>query len=69
MPNPSSPRRSADMLTRSSFRKRRGGILMSVAAGMTTLVGFGALVCDVGLAFAQRTRMQTAADAAALAAA
>jgi Flp pilus assembly protein TadG len=53
----------------SPFRQRRGGILMIVAAGMTTLVGFGALVCDVGLAFAQRTRMQTAADAAALAAA
>lgn len=47
---------------------RRGGILVIVAAGLTTLVGFGALVCDVGLALAQRTKMQMAADAAALAA-
>ena len=48
--------------------RRRGGILVIVAGGLTALIGFGALVCDVGLALAQRTRMQMAADAAALAA-
>jgi hypothetical protein len=41
---------------------------MIVAGGLTTLIGIGALVCDVGLALAQRTHMQVAADAAALAA-
>jgi hypothetical protein len=41
---------------------------MIVAGGMTTMIGLGALVCDVGLAMAQRTQMQMAADAAALAA-
>jgi hypothetical protein len=48
--------------------RRRGGIMVIVAGGLTALIGFGALVCDVGLAMAQRTRMQMAADAAALAA-
>lgn len=50
-----------------ALRARRGGLLVIVAASMTVMIGFGALVCDVGLALAQRTRMQMAADAAALA--
>jgi hypothetical protein len=50
-------------------RGRKGGLIVIIATAMTCLIGFGALVVDVGLAFSQRTRMQMAADAAALAAA
>ena len=52
----------------SKNKARRGGIMVIVAGGLTALIGFGALVCDVGLALAQRTKMQMAADASALAA-
>lgn len=71
MPRPCSRPSSASKMPAVSFLRgrRKGGLLVIVAAAMTVLIGFGALVCDVGLAFAQRTRMQTAADAAALAAA
>lgn len=57
------------MRARSCMKSRRGAVMVLLAAGITMLVGMGSLVCDVGLAFAQRTRMQMAADAAALAAA
>lgn len=66
MPSPCSrPRESKHPMR---LAKRRGGIMVVVACGLTTLVGVGALVCDVGLALAQRTRMQMVADACALAA-
>lgn len=55
------------MPNRSFTRRRKGAVMVMLAAGITMLVGVGSLVCDVGLAFAQRTRMQMAADAAALA--
>lgn len=48
------------------FGRRRGGLLVIVAGAMTALLGMAALVVDVGIALAQRTKMQMAADAAAM---
>src|SRR5512132_2117623 len=45
----------------------RGSVAITVALCMTVLLGFAALVVDVGLNWATRTSAQTAADAAALA--
>ena len=44
----------------------RGSVAITVALCMTALLGFAALVVDVGLNWATRTSAQTAADAAAL---
>lgn len=44
----------------------RGSVAITVALCMTVLLGFAALVVDVGLNWATRTSAQTAADAAAL---
>lgn len=46
-----------------------GSIIVIVALFITVLFGFSALVVDVGYLFQERQRLQTAADAAALAAA
>jgi hypothetical protein len=45
----------------------RGSVAITVALVMTVLLGFAALVVDVGLNWAARTSAQTAADSAALA--
>jgi hypothetical protein len=45
----------------------RGSVAIAVALAMTALLGFAALVVDIGLSWAVRTRAQTAADSAALA--
>jgi Putative Flp pilus-assembly TadE/G-like len=45
----------------------RGSVAITVALCMTVLLGFAALVVDVGLNWATRTSAQTAADSAALA--
>jgi Putative Flp pilus-assembly TadE/G-like len=45
----------------------RGTVAITVALAMTVLLGFAALVVDVGLNWAARTSAQTAADSAALA--
>ena len=45
----------------------RGSVAITVALAMTVLLGFAALVVDVGLNWAARTSAQTAADSAALA--
>jgi hypothetical protein len=45
----------------------RGSVAVTVALAMTVLLGFAALVVDIGLNWAARTSAQTAADAAALA--
>jgi hypothetical protein len=45
----------------------RGSVAITVVLAMTVLLGFAALVVDVGLNWAARTSAQTAADAAALA--
>lgn len=45
----------------------RGAVLVLVAAAMVALLGFVALVTDLGLIYVQRTRLTNAADAAALA--
>src|SRR5438105_7501479 len=46
----------------------RGQVLVLAAMMMTALIGFLALVIDVGNAYAQRRMVQNAADAASLAA-
>ena len=45
----------------------RGSVAITVVLSMTVLLGFAALVVDVGLNWAARTSAQTAADSAALA--
>jgi hypothetical protein len=45
----------------------RGSVAIVVALALTLLLGFAALVVDVGLSWAVRAEAQTAADAAALA--
>jgi hypothetical protein len=47
----------------------RGSVAVLTALALTVLLGFAALVVDVGLSWAVRAEAQTAADAAALAAA
>ena len=47
--------------------EERGSVAITVALVMTVLLGFAALVVDIGLNWAARTSAQTAADAAALA--
>ena len=47
----------------------RGSVLITVAAVLVTLVFFLALAIDVGVGYAERRKMQNAADAASLAAA
>ena len=45
----------------------RGSVAVLMALALTVLLGFAALVVDVGLSWAVRAETQTAADAAALA--
>jgi hypothetical protein len=45
----------------------RGSVAITVALSLTVLLGFAALVVDIGLNWATRTSAQTAADSAALA--
>ena len=54
-------------MVRASRDKERGQTLIIVALAMVVLVGSLALAIDGGNAYAQRRRMQNAADAAALA--
>jgi hypothetical protein len=51
------------------FRRQRGAILVMMAILVVVLIGIAALALDVGRLFVQRTELQNAADAAALAAA
>jgi Flp pilus assembly protein TadG len=46
---------------------QRGQVAIVVALMLVVLLGFAALVVDVGLNWAARTQAQSAADAAALA--
>ena len=50
----------------SSFRARRGGILVFTAVVMVAIIGVLALVLDAGAASRQRRLAQTATDAAAI---
>lgn len=45
----------------------QGSIVILVALGLTVFLGFGALVTDIGLLYAQKASLQNAVDAAALA--
>jgi hypothetical protein len=56
-------------LTRRGAAGEDGQVAIIVALMLTVMLGFGALVVDVGLNWAARTQLQSAADAAALAAA
>ncbi|MBI4581746.1 MAG: VWA domain-containing protein [Planctomycetes bacterium] len=49
--------------------RRRGAVAAQVAISMTVLLGFAALVVDMGMLYNTRTELQRAADSAALAAA
>lgn len=47
----------------------KGSVIVLIALGMTVLLGMSALVVDVGLAYAQKAKLQNAIDASSLAAA
>lgn len=51
------------------FKDQEGQVLVMFALLMTVLMGFAALVIDVGMGYVKRGELQNAADAAALAAA
>src|SRR5918999_540586 len=54
-------------MSRGRGGSERGSVAITVALAMTVLLGFAALVVDVGLSWAARTSAQSAADSAALA--
>lgn len=47
--------------------REQGSIAVIVALSLTALIGFGALVTDVGMFYIEKARLQNAVDAAALA--
>lgn len=49
-------------------REENGAVMVLVAAGMVILLGFGALVLDLGMVYHQTARLQNALDSAVLAA-
>jgi Putative Flp pilus-assembly TadE/G-like len=54
-------------MSRGRGESERGSVAVTVALALTVLLGFAALVVDIGLNWATRTSAQTAADSAALA--
>ena len=54
-------------MLRGRGESERGSVAITVALSLTVLLGFAALVVDIGLNWATRTSAQTAADSAALA--
>jgi len=54
-------------MLRARGAEERGSVAITVVLSITVLLGFAALVVDVGLNWAARTSAQTAADSAALA--
>jgi Putative Flp pilus-assembly TadE/G-like len=54
-------------MLRARGAEERGSVAITVVLSMTVLLGFAALVVDVGLNWAARTSAQTAADSGALA--
>lgn len=48
-------------------QKERGSVIVLVTLALTTLLGFCAIVTDVGLMYAQKAHLQNSVDAAALA--
>jgi Flp pilus assembly protein TadG len=56
-------------MTSSDHSPDRGAVLVWLALSMSVLVGFGALVVDVGRMYVEERQLQNGADAAALAAA
>lgn len=55
------------MNVRGQGGKRRGAVLAFVAVGLLTMLAMFALVVDAGLLYTERSRLQTAVDAGALA--
>jgi len=56
-------------LVRKALRDQSGQTLPFIALAMTSLLGVGGLVVDVGHAYVVRSQLQNSANAAALAAA
>ena len=54
-------------MSRGRGESERGSVAVTVALSLTVLLGFAALVVDIGLNWATKTSAQTAADSAALA--
>jgi hypothetical protein len=54
-------------MSRGRGESEQGSVAITVALSLTVLLGFAALVVDIGLNWATRTSAQTAADSAALA--
>lgn len=52
-----------------TLKEEKGAVLVLVAAAVTAMVGFSALVVDVGNLYLNKTQLSNAADAAVLAAA
>ncbi len=52
-----------------TLEEQSGSVILTVSLFLVTLIGFSALVVDVGYVFQEHQRVQMAADAAALAAA
>jgi hypothetical protein len=50
-----------------TYERERGSVVVIVALGLTTLLGLGALVTDIGMFYAQKAKLQNAVDASALA--
>lgn len=57
------------MRTGALFHQRRGAVAVQVAVSLTMILGFAALVIDVGAIYNMRADLQRTADSAALAAA
>ncbi len=65
-PDASNPGRVIKFISR-FLRGNKGGVAIYVALVSTIMLGFGALVIDLGRLFTLHTELQSAADAAALA--
>lgn len=52
---------------KSQYPRERGSVLVLVTLSLTVLLGFCAIVTDVGLLYAQKAHLQNSVDAAALA--
>lgn len=67
MRSPAAVRPRRGLRPRRAPSDERGQVAIVVALTLTVMLAFGALVVDVGLNWAARTQLQSAADAAALA--
>lgn len=59
--------RSKNSKNSKNSKKEQGSVIVFITLGLTVLLGFGALVTDIGMFYAQKAKLQNAVDAAALA--